>query len=82
MNRHRFDLLSAIFGILFIGAALVVLVSGDGVLEWDSRWVWPGVILAAGLVMVASGIGSEHRRIRPRDLLAEITEEEPAPAEE
>lgn len=82
MQRHRFDLLSAIFGILFIGAALVVLISGEGVLDWDSRWVWPGVILAVGLVLVASGIGSEHRRIRPRDLLAEITEEEPVSIEE
>lgn len=82
MQRHRFDLLSAIFGILFIGAALVVLISGEGVLDWDSRWVWPGVILAVGLVMVASGIGSEHRRIRPRDLLAEITDGEPVSIEE
>lgn len=82
MNRHPFDLLSAIFGILFTAAALVVLASGEALLDWDARWIWPGVVLALGLAMLASGFGTERHRLRPRDLLAEITEEETDPAGE
>jgi hypothetical protein len=82
MYRHPFDLLSAIFGILFMGAALVVLVSGSAVLDWDARWIWPGVVLALGLAMIVSGFGTERKRMRPADLLAEITDDEPVAAEE
>ncbi len=62
MTRHPFDLVSAFFGIVFTAAALIVLISGDALLGYDARWVWPTAALVLGLLLFLSGLRSERRR--------------------
>jgi uncharacterized membrane protein (UPF0136 family) len=50
MNQHRFDLLSFIFGSLFVVAGLLLLTGGiDGL---EMRWVGPVVAVLLGLVII------------------------------
>lgn len=50
MNQHRFDLLSFIFGSLFVVAGLLLLSGGiDGL---EMRWVGPLVAVLMGLVII------------------------------
>ena len=56
MNQHRFDLLSFIFGSLFVVAGLLLLTGGiDGL---EMRWVGPLVAVLLGLVILVA--------VRPR----------------
>ena len=52
-ERHRLDLLSLIFGLLFAALAVPVLVT-DTPWDFDAGWVVPAVIVALGLVIGAS----------------------------
>ena len=52
-ERHRLDLLSLIFGLLFTALAIPVLVT-DTPWDFDAGWVVPAVIVALGLVIGAS----------------------------
>jgi hypothetical protein len=56
MQRHPFDPVSAFFGIVFTGAALIVLMTDEVVFAPETRWVWPIVILVAGIALIASGL--------------------------
>lgn len=64
MMRHSFDPVSAFFGMLFTAAALVVLFTGDALLGYDARWVFPTGALVLGLLLFLSGLrsGSRSRR--------------------
>lgn len=55
MQRHPFDPISAVFGTLFGGAALTVVLSDERIFNINSRWVWPVVVIAAGLLLAVSG---------------------------
>ena len=55
MKRHGFDALSAFFGLVFTGAALLVMLTEDVLLDVNSQWVWPVLILVAGFALIASG---------------------------
>lgn len=54
MSRHRTDLLSLVSGLVFIGAAIA---AWNGVLRLDGlldlRWVWPVLLIAGGLALLA-----------------------------
>ncbi len=58
MKRHLFDPVSAFFGVLIGGSAVVVTLADERVFDIDSRWVWPAVIILAGLLLVGSGLGN------------------------
>lgn len=60
MKRHPFDPVSAFFGVLIGGSALAVVLADERVLALDSRWVWPGLLILAGLVLLGSGITRER----------------------
>ncbi len=54
MQRHSFDVISFLFGAAFVVAATWVLVT-DGNLDLvDGRWVWPGLLLLGGVLLLAS----------------------------
>ena len=57
MERHRFDPLSAFFGIIFTGSALVVLLTDEIVFSSGTHWVWPVILLVAGFSLIVSGVG-------------------------
>ena len=56
MQRHSFDVVSFLFGMLFVGAAAFALAIGDELPDLDYRWIWPVVIIIAGLGVLGSAI--------------------------
>jgi len=56
MKRHPFDPISAFFGIVIGGSALAVSLADERVFDIGSRWVWPSVIILAGLLVLGSGL--------------------------
>ena len=52
-ERHALDVLSLVFGLLFAGLAIPVLVT-DTPWDFDAGWVVPAAIVAVGLVIGAS----------------------------
>jgi len=56
MKQHPFDPVSAFFGIIIGGSALAVALADERVFDISSRWVWPSVIILAGLLLLGSGL--------------------------
>ena len=56
MQRHTFDVVSFLFGMFFVGAAAFALVVGDELPGLDYRWIWPVVIIIAGIVVLTSAL--------------------------
>jgi hypothetical protein len=60
MYRHRFDAFSFVFGMLFIGMAVLApnhdRISGD-----VARWIVPGVVLLLGAGLAASAIATNRK---------------------
>lgn len=54
MQRHRFDPLSFIFGLLFVAVAGVALLGGDLIVIDDLAWIAPAVLVVAGAVLLLS----------------------------
>lgn len=56
MERHRFDLLSALFGAVFVTIAGIHLLAGvvDIHLRWDV--LWPLVVIVGGLGLLWSAM--------------------------
>lgn len=52
-ERHPLDLLSLIFGVLFVALSIPILVT-DTPWDFDAGWVVPAVVVALGLVIGAS----------------------------
>jgi hypothetical protein len=62
MKRHAFDPVSAFFGVLIGGSALAVTLADARVFDLSSRWVWPGLLILAGVVLLVSGLGRDSER--------------------
>jgi len=60
MKRHPFDPVSAFFGVLIGGSALAVVLADERILDLDSRWVWPGLLILAGLLLLGTGLRRER----------------------
>ncbi len=56
MQRHSFDVVSFLFGMLFVGAAAFALAVGDDLPRFDYRWIWPVVIIVAGIGVLVSAL--------------------------
>lgn len=63
MRPHRFDAVSLVFGVIFGAAGLVVLRDEPRLWAMDWSWLWPAVLLVAGLLVLAS-IRSDQRHDR------------------
>ena len=59
MHRHRFDALSFVFGLLFIGLAFLAPAR-----EWlpgeTARWIIPGAVLLLGAGLAISAVASNR----------------------
>lgn len=56
MQRHSFDVVSFLSGMFFVGAAAFALAVGDELPGFDYRWIWPVIIIIAGIVVLASAL--------------------------
>jgi hypothetical protein len=54
-EKHPFDLVSLVFGALFVVLALPVLLT-DTPLSIDPRWVWPVAVIVLGALVAGSGL--------------------------
>ena len=52
MHRHRFDPISFVFGLIFLGLGLTAVVSDEDIAFLEARWIWPALLVTAGLVIV------------------------------
>jgi hypothetical protein len=72
-ERHRFDVISLVFGLLFIAVSLPVLLT-ETTLDFDGGWIPPAAIVVIGLIVAATAL-------RPRRSREEETAEPTALAE-
>lgn len=52
MKLHRFDAVSFVFGALFVGIGLLVMLGGSSGLL--SAWLVPGVLIGLGVLVLAA----------------------------
>ena len=57
MKRHRFDVVSFVFGIMFLGLGLTSIYGDEDITFLEARWVWPAMLVIAGLSIVAFTVG-------------------------
>lgn len=54
-ERHPLDIVSLIFGVLFVGLAVPVLLL-DTPLDIDARWALPATVIIVGLLVLGSAL--------------------------
>jgi hypothetical protein len=54
-ERHPLDIISLIFGILFLGLSIPVLLL-DTPLDIDVRWALPATVIVVGLLILGSAL--------------------------
>lgn len=50
MTRHDLDPISLVAGLVFAALGLSFLLGGTAFLDLDWRWIWPPVLIGAGVV--------------------------------
>ena len=71
MQRHRMEVSSLLFGLLFAGAGLLFLIREEAAWRVDWGWLWPIAALVAALLVLASlrpDRGEEPAEPVPSDL--------------
>jgi len=63
MERHRFDIVSFVFGIIFLGLGLTGMFVDEDITFLQARWIWPALLVVAGLAIV----GFTLRKDTPRE---------------
>lgn len=64
MYRHRFDALSFVFGLLFVGMAFFAPVR-DWFPSNTARWIIPGAVLLLGAGLAISAVASNRTASQP-----------------
>ena len=76
MQRHDFDLISFLFGLLFAGLAVAWLVTGE-VIDADlTKWFWPLILVVAGAVVLSSTLSRARNDRREAGSTGEVAEDE------
>lgn len=53
MKRHAFDLISFVFGAIFLGIGVTYLITDSSFTSLEARWIWPALLLAVGIAFLA-----------------------------
>jgi hypothetical protein len=61
VKQHRFDVLSFVAGVVFVGFGVAFLTCGSDV-AGQAEWLWPAVLLVLGAAGLASALGGERCR--------------------
>ena len=61
-ERHPLDVISLVFGILFLGLAVPVLLV-DTPLSIDFRWALPATVIVVGLLILGSALAPKRRPV-------------------
>lgn len=62
-ERHTLDVVSLVFGLIFIALALPVMLAGTP-LHLDGRWLWPTAVIIAGLIIAGSALRPNRRTVQ------------------
>ncbi len=54
-ERHPLDIISLVFGVLFLGISLPVLFASTP-LDFDARWALPATVIVVGLLILGSAL--------------------------
>jgi len=72
MKSHRFDLLSFVFGVLFLLMAAAAV--WDSSLRWDlGAWLVPAAVLTLGIGILVSTLRPSDSGVQERDMLQDRT---------
>ncbi|MDH5372248.1 MAG: DUF4231 domain-containing protein [Acidimicrobiia bacterium] len=63
-ERHRLDILSLVFGLLFAAVAIPVLVT-DTPWDFDAGWIVPALIVVIGFIIGASAFRNRETSPEP-----------------
>ncbi len=61
-ERHPLDIISLIFGVLFVGLAVPVLLL-DTQLRIDVRWALPATVIVIGVLLLWSALRPGRKRV-------------------
>lgn len=56
MQSHPFDAISAFFGAVYAGIAVLVLASDAVLFDLDADWIGPAFVVLLGLVLLLTGL--------------------------
>ena len=59
MKRHPFDPVSFVFGVLFLGVGLPLMMSDTDFSFLDGTWMFPAFLIFAGVVILVTARGSK-----------------------
>ena len=76
MRTHRFDLVSLVFGLVFVALAVVGLIDDVWLTIPDLRLLGPAVLVLAGVALVVTAARNRDERREPDALEREVTEHE------
>ena len=62
VKDRSFDLLSFVFGLLFVGAAAAHFLDDRFAFSLDTRWIWPVLLIVAGVAVLAGAIRATSDR--------------------
>ena len=65
-ERHPLDIISLIFGILFLGISIPVLLLGTP-LDIDARWALPATVIVVGLLILGSALMPKRKSANSLD---------------
>jgi hypothetical protein len=58
MTNNRLDIVSLIFGLLFLAAAGAYVTDRYLALDINTQWMWPALLVVAGVAVLAGTIRS------------------------
>ncbi len=62
VKDRSFDLLSFVFGLLFVGAAAAHFLDDRLAFSLDTRWIWPVLLIVAGVAVLTGAIRATSDR--------------------
>ncbi len=77
MQRHDFDPIAFVFGVLFTGSGLLFMIGRFDLFN-HARWLWPGLLVLLGIAVLVGARGNS--RTRGRALAGSAASAGPVPA--
>ena len=71
-ERHPLDIISLIFGILFLGVSVPVLLLNTP-LDIDARWALPATVIVVGLLVLGSALRPKRNQATTAESSDEIS---------